>query len=187
MEFKKITKIEQGKYITRYNITYETEDKRLKNYEMVSRVSDIKDCKDLSKKRADGVILIMHDESGEKILLNKEFRMAVGEWIYNFPAGLIDDGELLEIAAARELWEETGLHIDEIEEILGESYSAVGLTNEKTVCLIGKASGDFKASTSTMEEIEAGWFTKKDVQNLLKNNERFASRTQLYCYLWSKG
>ena len=32
--------------------------------------------------------------------------MAVGGWVYNFPAGLIDPGETPEVSAARELKEE---------------------------------------------------------------------------------
>ena len=37
----------------------------------------------------------MHDESGEKILINREFRMATGRWVYNFPAGSIRAEELI--------------------------------------------------------------------------------------------
>lgn len=51
----------------------------------------------------------MTDEDDEKILLNKEYRMSVGGFVYNFPAGLIDDGETPEQAARRELKEETDL------------------------------------------------------------------------------
>ena len=45
--------------------------------------------------------------TGERILLNYEYRLAVGEWVYNYPAGLIDDGETIAEAAVRELKEET--------------------------------------------------------------------------------
>ena len=51
--------------------------------------------------------------------------------------------------------------------------------------VIGKASGEFAPSTSTLEEIEAAWYTKEQVKELLKNNH-FAARTQAYCYMWSK-
>ena len=37
MEFKGIQKREEGKFITRYDITYETVDKQEKVYEMISR------------------------------------------------------------------------------------------------------------------------------------------------------
>lgn len=127
----------------------------------------------------------MHDETGEKILINKEFRMAPGTWVYNFPAGLIDPGEEPEESARRELKEETGLDLVSIDEWIGESYSAVGFSNEKNVCCVGKATGSFAKSSSTLEEIEPGWYTREEVRKLLKK-EPFAARTQAYCYLWSK-
>ena len=111
--------------------------------------------------------------------------MAVGDWVYNFPAGLIDPGEEPKQSAKRELWEETGLELYQIEDELGPSYSAVGFSNEVNVCIVGRARGQFHESTSTVEEIEADWFTKEQVRDLLKNN-RFAARTQAYCYLWSR-
>lgn len=126
----------------------------------------------------------MHDKTGERLLLNREFRMACGDFVYNFPAGLIDPGEVPEQSAKRELWEETGLELYEINDELGLSYSAVGFSNEMNVCVIGKARGEFRKSTSNVEEIEAGWYTKEEVRNLLKT-ERFAARTQAYCYLWA--
>ena len=38
---------------------------------------------------------------------------------------------------------------------------------------------------SSFEEIEAAWYTKDEVRRLLKT-ERFAARTQAFCYMWSK-
>ena len=35
------------------------------------------------------------------------------------------------------------------------------------------------------EEIEAGWYTKEEVRELLKT-AKFAARTQAYCYAWSR-
>ncbi len=186
MEFKSVEKVSEGNFLTKYVLTYETVDKKIKKYEMISRNPNIQKQSDLWSGKPDAVVMIMHDSTGEKILINKEFRLPVGDWVYNFPAGLIDGNELPEVAANRELIEETGLHIDEIEEILSESYSAVGLSNEKTVVIFGKASGNFQPSTSTAEEIKAGWYTKEEVKALFKGNTKFASRTQAYLYLWSK-
>lgn len=185
MKFVKLVKKEQGKYITRYDLTYLTEDNREKKYEMISRDSNISKFSQLHNREADAVVLIIHNEDNSKILLNREFRLAVGECVFNFPAGLIDDGETPEIAAKRELQEETGLILDKIEDIIGESYSAVGFSNEKNICIVGKASGTFQKSTSSVEEIEAGWYSKEEIRILLKT-EPFAARTQAYCYLWSK-
>ena len=134
--------------------------------------------------KPDAVVLIMTNADGTKILLNKEFRMAAGMWVVNFPAGLIDPGEDAKTAAARELREETGLELISVDDIIGLSYSAVGFSNEMNVCVVGKCEGEIKQSDSSFEEIEAAWYTKEDVRELLKN-ERFAARTQAYCYMWS--
>ena len=184
MKFKGINKIHQGKYIARYDIQYESEKGREKTYEMISRNKHITTEDDLHNNQVDAVVLIMHDSDKSHILLNREFRMAPAETVINFPAGLIDQGESLQEAAARELREETGLRLDSIEEEWKESYSAVGFSNEKNVVVIGKASGTLQESDSDMEEIEARWYSKEDVKKLLQT-ERFAARTQAYCALWS--
>lgn len=43
MQFKKVEKKCEGKFITRYDITYETVDHQEKVYEMISRNGDITD------------------------------------------------------------------------------------------------------------------------------------------------
>lgn len=186
MKYKGIQKVHQGDFVTRYDITYETEGGRSKRYEMISRDPHIGSLEDLQKNRTDAVVLIIHDVTGEKLLLNREFRMAVGEWVYNFPAGLIDGSETYSEAAARELREETGLKLEKVTDIWKESFSAVGFSNEKSVVLVGVASGDILPSDSDLEEIEANWFTKEEVKKLLLS-ESFAARTQTYCALWCRG
>ena len=185
MEFKSLEKKEAGKFITRYDITYKTADGHDKVYEMISRDKDIDSFERLHDRKPDAVVMIMTDESGDRILLNKEFRLAPGEWVYNFPAGLIDPGEDIYMAAERELREETGLKLISVDDTIGESYSAVGFSNEKNVCVVGRCSGEIMQSDSVYEEIEAGFYSKAEVRELLKT-ARFAARTQAYCYLWCK-
>jgi ADP-ribose pyrophosphatase len=185
MKFKGIEKKEEGKFITRYDVEYETADSKEKIYEIISRNNSLDTLEALNGTNPDSVVIIATDEDGERLLINREFRMAVGNWVYNFPAGLIDEGENPYESAKRELWEETGLELYEIDDFIGPSYSAVGFSNEINVCVVGKARGNFKPSTSTAEEIEAGWYTKAQIRELLKT-ERFAARTQAYCYLWSR-
>ena len=185
MKFRNIRKEYQGDFITYYKIGYETEGGKEKIYEMISRDPEIQKLEDLNVKKPDAVIMIIHDSTGEKILLNREYRMAVGEWVFNFPAGLIDQGETISEAAARELREETGLKLTEISELWRESYSAVGFSNEKGSVVIGTAEGTIQKSDSEAEEINAAWYTKAEVRSLLTEYP-FAARTQAYCVLWSR-
>lgn len=186
MKFVGIEKKAQGNFITRYDVTYKTEDGNNKVYEMISRNKNIKSLDELKGKEADAVVIITCNEDGTKILLNKEFRMAAGDWVFNFPAGMIEEGETLAQAAARELREETGLELYEIHDFMNTSYSAVGFSNETNVSIVGRARGVFHKSTSAAEEIYASWYTKEEVEELLKN-EKFAARTQMFCYMWVKG
>ena len=186
MEYKGIRKVCEGRFITRYDVEYETREGRKKTYEIVSRNRDIATLEDLQNKKADSVVMILTDASGDRILLNREFRMAMAQWIYNFPAGLIDPGETSEESAARELREETGLRLTGIREVLDNSYSAIGFSNERNVCVFGTAEGEFTKSTSDAEEIEPGWYTRQEVLDLVRT-QPFAARAQAYCCAWAAG
>lgn len=186
MKFVDIKKVHEGRFITSYNAEYETALGNRKIYEIVSRDKNIRSFEDLKRDKCDAVVLIVTNSDGSRLLLNKEYRMAVGDFAYNFPAGLIDEGENPEQAAARELWEETGLKLISIDEVLPMSFSGVGITNEKSCCVIGKAEGEFAPSTSDEEELEARWYSKEEVRELITSSKCFAARTQAYCYMWVK-
>ncbi len=184
MQYQRIRKILQGKFITRYDVDYVTAEGRQKTYEIISRNPNVQTLEDLQNKQPNAVVMILTDERGERILINREYRMAMAQWIYNFPAGLIDPGETPEESAARELWEETGLRLARIDDVLDNSYSAIGFSNERNICVFGAARGEFRKSTSDAEEIAPGWYTKEEVIALLRT-EPFAARTQAYCYAWA--
>ena len=186
MQFQEIRKILEGRFITRYDVDYISAEGNLKTYEIISRNRNIRTLEELQNRKADSVVMILTDEPGERILVSREYRMAMGQWIYNFPAGLIDPGETPEESAKRELWEETGLELVRIDDILDNSYSAVGFSNERNICVFGAATGEFRKSTSDAEEIVPGWYTKEEMKKLLRT-EAFAARTQAFCYAWANG
>ena len=175
MKFDGVKKVDEGRFISRYDLYYTTEDDKKKVYEIISRNKDIKTIDDIRNEKTDGVVIVATDE----------YRMSVGDYVYNFPAGLIDEGETPEVAAKRELKEETGLDLIVIEDKLYDSYSAIGFSNETNAVVIGKASGKFAPSTSTFEEISAAWYSKQEVKELLKD-KHFAARTQAFCYMWAR-
>ena len=94
MKFKGIKKGDEGKFITRYDIAYETVDGQSKNYEIISRNKDIQTYDQLHGDKPDAVVIIVTNESGDKILINREFRMAAGMWVMNFPYGSYNNSVL---------------------------------------------------------------------------------------------
>lgn len=186
MKLEGIRKLESGEFITRYDLDYETVDGKPKVYEMISRDPDMKTEEDLLNDDVAAVVLILTDESGERLLLNREFRMATGRKVFNFPAGLIEPGEEPEKAAARELMEETGLTLVSGKMLAMPSYSSIGFSNERNYYIMGKCRGEIRPSDSVFEEIDAGFYLKEDLRRLLET-EYFSNAPRLFCYLWCGG
>lgn len=183
MKLLNFIKVKDGKYLKNYELEYENKNGKSKKYEIVSR-SEITSIDELGKK-VSGVSIVVFYEG--KLLLLKEFRMAVNRHIYNLCAGMIEQGETLIEAIERELHEETGLFIDEIIDVLPPSYAAVGFSDVLTHIAIVKAKGTLSnAFLSENEDIEARFYTKEEVTRMLET-EKFSSRAQVMAYFYSKG
>ena len=120
-------------WIKKYKLRYKMEDNSDYNYEVVSR-NKIEKPSDLASK-INAVSIICYDNNQNYVLL-KEFRYAVNDYVIDFPAGLIDEGETVVHAAQRELYEETGLK-GKVTYVLDGGFSSAGMTDERVaVCMI---------------------------------------------------
>lgn len=185
MIYEKIEKVHAGKFLDYYNVTYRDQAGQEKVYEMVSRDHCLDCDTKLHDHPTDAVVMIISDPEDEHMLLVREFRCELGKAIYGLPAGLIDPGETAEVCAARELKEETGLDLIEVTDVLKGAFCAVGISNETTSCVLGKAVGELSHQDTEGEEIDAAWYTKDEVRELIRT-EHFGSWAQAYCYMWSK-
>ncbi len=185
MEYEKIEKVYDGQYLDYYLVTYRDRSGHEKVYEMVSRDKEIDTREKLYDHSTDAVVMIVNDPADEHVVLVREFRLELGKTIFGFPAGLIDPGETAAECAVRELKEETGLDMVEVRDVLKGAFSAVGISNETTSCVIGTATGSFSHVDEGGEEIDAAWYSKEEVRQLIKT-EHFGSWAQAYCYMWSR-
>jgi ADP-ribose pyrophosphatase len=65
-----------------------------------------------------------------RLVLVKEFRVPVGDYVYGFPAGLFEPGESVEDTVRREMLEETGLEVVKFTRLTQPVYSSSGLSDE---------------------------------------------------------
>jgi ADP-ribose pyrophosphatase len=64
------------------------------------------------------------------VLLVRQYRHAVGDWILEVPAGKLDSGEAPETCARRETEEEVGMRVGRLDP-LGPIWTTPGFTDEK--------------------------------------------------------
>ena len=183
MKLKNLKKIHEGKYLTYYVADYELNNGGIKSYEFISRDKNLT-LETFGHNVPAGVGMVPISEDDSKILLQKEFRLATNNWVYNFPAGLIDKGETPIEAARRELKEETGVELVKVEAELSPSYASQGTSDEKMVIVICRVKGEIKKSCYAEEEIEANWYTKEEIKKLLDEGAYMSVRTQMFLWQW---
>ena len=55
------------------------------------------------------VIYSLYGEAQDKVVLIRQYRYSIDDYVYEFPAGLVERGEDYRETAVREMKEETGL------------------------------------------------------------------------------
>lgn len=87
----------------------------------------------------------------DHLVLIRQFRYPVGDYVYELPAGLIDAGEDTITAASRELFEETGLQFTPATST-HSFFTSAGLTDESCITVFGYCHGT--PANSHQEETE---------------------------------
>lgn len=180
-----ITEIKQltsSKYVNLFNVKGHNSKGHESNYFVASRAKSVDELKITTKKDTpDGVsIYALCGEKHDKVVLVRQYRYAIDDYIYELPAGLVEPGENLHEAAIREMHEETGLVFTPIE--AGNAYEApryttIGMTDEAVAAVYGYASGDISDKfMEASEEIEVVIADRDEVRRIL-DKERVALLT----------
>lgn len=193
MKADSIKMVHRGKYLSYYEIEYSDERGNRKTYEMVSKKgSEFNKTEDLTLsdigKDDIAIVLIVLNQDHSKILLLKEFRMGVNQYVYGQVTGFIDAGETDEEASARELKEETGLDLVKIIDKLPGSFTCAPFADDKTIMIVCEAEGEICKSDNVNEEIYPFWCDREVARKLLFDKDvTFAARTQAIIYMWLLG
>ena len=169
-----VEKKTDNRFLNMYDLQYENKVGGQGIYHIASRGASIEELKlKTHKNKPDGVIIYaLYGPKRDKVVMVRQYRFSVDDYVYEFPAGLVDAGETYSQAGARELKEETGLDFTSVK--ADEMYSkplftTVGMTDESCATVYGYASGKIsKEGLEDNEDLEVIIADRKEVRRILK-------------------
>lgn len=175
-----ITKLTDSKYLNMYELDATNKLGGKVDYFVASRAREIEDMKIRTKdwKNPDGVIIYsLYGEKRDKVILVRQYRYSIDDYIYEFPAGLVDAGENFKEAGIREMREETGLsfHPQDVDPMYEKPYfTTIGMTDECCATVYGYSTGEIsREGQEPNEDIEVVLADRDEVRRILKE-ERIA-------------
>lgn len=173
---KELKPLAQTKFLSIYDAKYINKLGNEKHWMIASR----KGYKNLSEKyfnskkdEVDAVVIAAFHEESKSLVVVKQFRVPLNDYVYELPAGLVDPGEDSNLTIKRELKEETGLDLLELNNKLGNNqlYLSPGMTEESASLIYCTCKGSL--STNYLEEDEdiiPILINQEEAKKLIKDN-----------------
>lgn len=176
-KYTKISKLSDNRFLNLFKLDALTDKGRPFDYFFVSRRKE-NNLKMLTKDIfAEGVVIypILKNEP-DKIVMIRQYRYPLDDYLYELPAGLIDEGETADISAIREMKEETGM---DFEVYAGGDASyrrpffmGAGFTDESCNAVFGYAKGSInRDAMEDTESIEVLIVDKVEAARILKEEK----------------
>ena len=160
---------------------YDVEYKNKKGQEKHWMVSSRKSKEELEKvylenneDKIDAVVICALHKAQNKLVLINQYRVPINKYIYELPAGLVDNNEDIETSVRRELKEETGLDLISINKINSKDklYLSPGMTDESVAFVYCLCDGEITDKyQEDDEDIKAMLISKEEAKNILENEE----------------
>ena len=188
MKKNKVTKLNslvETRYLSLYEAEYENRVGNKRTWTIASR----KDNDTLQKQffenkedDTDGVIIAAYHKEKSKLVIIKQFRIPLNNYVYELPAGLIDPGDDARSTIGRELMEETGLKLVDVIKNRGTDkvYVSAGMTDESLTLVYCTCEGEISDEHLEDDEcIEAMLVSQEEAMELIQSKEKF----DIKCFL----
>jgi ADP-ribose pyrophosphatase len=179
--YRKINQLTWNSFLNLYEMeAFATSGKEFRYYFVSRRKNEELKVYTKSVEPEGVVIYPILKENPEKLVLIKQYRYPIDEYIYELPAGMIETGETPAQAAVREMKEETGFDFEPYEG--GEAafrkplFMGVGFTDETSCTVFGYVSGTItNLLQEDTESIQVVIVDKKEALRILRE-ERISIR-----------
>ena len=184
--YKKVKKQSDNPFLNLYKLDAVDREGKVFDYYFVSR----RDEEHIKLKTKDNtpegiVVYAVTDEEKPRLLVIKEYRYPLDEYIYELPAGIIDPGEVAEQSAVREINEETGFDLKVYkggnEAFRRPFYMGPGFTDESNGTVFGTIHvEEVEQQLESAERIQVMLADKEQVKRILKEERVTTSRGLSY-------
>lgn len=173
---KKITPLAETRFLSLYNAEY-LNKKGVTRYWTIASRKDIETLNaqffEGKEEKIDAVIIISVHKDSKKLVLVKQFRVPLNDYVYELPAGLVDGDEDILKAVKRELKEETGLKVIKVNasKTTKGLYVSVGMTDESVALVYCLCEGEIsKDYLEDDEDIEVVMVSQEEAKELLEKD-----------------
>ena len=162
-----------SRFLNYYELEAVHRDGSISPYYMASRAKDASQLKAVThQNRPDGVIIYgVYGEEQDRVVLIRQYRYPLGDYVSEFPAGLGEDGEEMGAAGVREMYEETGLTFTPVDAgcYSRPFFTTVGMTDESCGMVFGYCSGTpTSIHGETSEEIQVILADRGEAKRILR-------------------
>ena len=152
-----------------------TEDKA------VDKKNDFEIQRSVVRHAGSAVMMAVDDE--KRILLVRQYRLPADKYLWELPAGKLDEGENALQAARRELKEETGYKAKKWTK-LASFFVSPGYVQEKMFIFLAEDLTPGDATPMDDERIEAQWFKRKQVAEMIEDGKIEDAKTIIGFHRW---
>lgn len=132
-----------------------------------------------------GSAVMMPVDQNNRILLVRQYRLPARGYLWELPAGSIEEGETALQTARRELVEETGYRARKWRK-LAEFFPSPGFLSEKMTIYLATGLTEGQATPMEDERIEARWFTATQVDDMLRAGKIQDAKTIIGYLKWKR-